>query len=390
MLHLEIKHFDQLKTEVQAQYLKNHNPSVEEISKWKGIDIIYFQEDLRKVAKGNISEKTFYTYFKNASNTKVPRIDMLNLLSIYAGYVSWYDFKKKHLFANEILADEETETKETIKISEEIIDIKPNSSNEINISENLIKKEQENIVLQNTITDNQNINKNNKVFETYDTTEQKSQKKSIKNYVWGIITGFLVILTSILGFGDHFFDTTYTYSFIDSDRNASIQNTLEIKVIKQNESPIYYRIEPGKSFRYATKDKVLRMEITSPLYENLEINRNLENAPKEEKIQLKPDDYKTAVYYYSKKSIAGNSLEALNLIKQKRNELESRISNNALIYQVFDNDTYGIETMNREKYITLVTTPTTSLKNLSVIDMKSEKGKIVSIKFKIKEDDENQ
>ncbi len=94
MTDLEFLHFEQLRQQIQAQYLKNHTPSFEEISKWKGIDIIYFQEDLRKIAKGNISEKSFYTYFKNSPVGKLPRIDMLNLLSIYVGFQSWADFKK--------------------------------------------------------------------------------------------------------------------------------------------------------------------------------------------------------------------------------------------------------------------------------------------------------
>jgi hypothetical protein len=104
---LDLLHFEQLKKDVQAQYLKEYTPSYDDISKWKGIDIIYFQEDLRKKAKGNISEKSFYTYFKNSPVTKLPRIDMLNLLSIYAGYDSWYEFKKQHLFAGELLQDDE-------------------------------------------------------------------------------------------------------------------------------------------------------------------------------------------------------------------------------------------------------------------------------------------
>ena len=107
MSDLDLLHFEQLKNEVQSQYLENHTPSFDDISKWKGIDIIYFQEDLRKIAKGNISEKSFYTYFKNSPVLKLPRIDMLNILSIYAGYMSWYEFKKKHLFADEILKEYE-------------------------------------------------------------------------------------------------------------------------------------------------------------------------------------------------------------------------------------------------------------------------------------------
>ena len=151
-----------------------------------------------------------------------------------------------------------------------------------------------------------------------------------------------------------------------------------------------YKIKPGECFYYSTKDKNLKMRISAPFYEPLEVNRNLENAPEEEKIELKPDDYKMAAYYFSIKDIkGGNPDEQVALIKQKRGQLENLISNNAIIYQVYDNNTYGIERLDKQKYITLVTTPTTSLKNLNVIEMKKDiKGKIVSIKFKIATTDE--
>jgi hypothetical protein len=97
-----------------------------------------------------------------------------------------------------------------------------------------------------------------------------------------------------------------------------------------------------------------------------------------------------AAYYFSIKDIkGGNNEEQVALIKQKRNQLENLISSNAVIYQVYDNDTYGIERLDKQKYITLVTTPTTSLKNLNVIEMKKDtNGKIISIKFKIASTDE--
>ena len=77
-------------------------------------------------------------------------------------------------------------------------------------------------------------------------------------------------------------------------------------------------------------------------------------------------------------------------LKRKRNQLESLISKNAVIYQIYDNNIYGIERLDKQKYITLVTTPTTSLKNLSVIEMKKDNnGKIISIKFKIATDEKN-
>ena len=110
MKDLELSYFEQLKKEIQAEYLKNNNPSDDDISKWKGIDIIYFQEELRKKAKGNISEKTFYTYFKSSNLDKLPRIDMLNLLSNYVGYDSWYEFKKQHSYIESFKKEEEKNT----------------------------------------------------------------------------------------------------------------------------------------------------------------------------------------------------------------------------------------------------------------------------------------
>lgn len=385
MTDLDLLHFEQLKKDVQAQYLEQHTPSFEDISKWKGIDIIYFQEDLRKKAKGNISEKSFYTYFKTSPVTKLPRIDMLNLLSIYTGYESWYEFKKQHLFAGELLTEDENLTEDEIKELEKTVSTSPNLPQEVLSPEKTEFKSPENIDLQKSNTDNQIINKNTEISQSSTFEIQKPKKNFFKKNAWAIITSILILLTGVLGFKDAIFQKTYTYCFTDADRAVSVMNTIEIKVIKENESPILYKIKPGECFRYSTKDKNLKLRITAPFYEDLEVNRNLENAPEEEMIELKPDDYKMAANYFSIKDANGNP----ELLKQKRKQLDNLISNNAIIYQVYDNATYGIETLDKQKYITLVTTPTTSLKNLSVIEMKREKGKIVSIKFKIANTDEN-
>lgn len=392
MTDLDLLHFEQLKKDVQAQYLKEYTPSYDDISKWKGIDIIYFQEDLRKKAKGNISEKSFYTYFKNSPVTKLPRIDMLTLLSVYAGYNSWYEFKKQHLFAGEMLQEEQDLDEENRKELEKTVSSALNLPNE----ENLLPKKDLDTAkttdLQKTITENQivesktfdeNIKENNPVIQP---------KKSYQRTIWIAATSVFVVLLGLLGFKDEIFEKTYTYCFTDADRNQKVQSTIEIKVIKENESPLFFRIKPGECFHYPSKDKSIKMQISSTMYENLEINRNLENAPEEETIELKPDDYKMAVYYFSTKDVkGGNAVEQFNLIRQKRKQLENLISNDAVITQVYDSDIYGLESLDKQDYITLVTTPTTSLKNLNVIEMKRDKkGKIISIKFKISTNENNQ
>ncbi len=78
-----------------ATFRSRHADIDAPITLWKGQDIVLFQEDLVTHVKGSISEKSFYTYFKNDPK-KLPRTDILNLLSRYAGHSSWSSFSKKH------------------------------------------------------------------------------------------------------------------------------------------------------------------------------------------------------------------------------------------------------------------------------------------------------
>lgn len=122
------------------------------------------------------------------------------------------------------------------------------------------------------------------------------------------------------------------------------------------------------------------MVVSSTFYKEKEIYRNLENAPRDETIELQPNDYAQMLYYYSR---------SIKDLKKKRQELERLIADNALIYQVFDSEQYGVETMDKQRYISLVTLPTTSLENLDVISTQTDaKGKINMIKFRILKTDE--
>ncbi|WP_299767857.1 hypothetical protein [uncultured Dokdonia sp.] len=59
-----------------------------------------FQEDLVTHVKGSISEKSFYTYFKNEPK-KLPRVDVLDLLSRYTGATSWSVFCNEQKIATQ-------------------------------------------------------------------------------------------------------------------------------------------------------------------------------------------------------------------------------------------------------------------------------------------------
>ena len=360
MSDTEFLHFQSLKKAVQDKYLETHSPAYDDISKWKGIDIIYFQEDLRQKAKGNISEKTFYTYFKNNSQEKIPRIDMLNILSVYSGFNSWSEFKKK----NPIAATGEETT--AVEVSEPAIE---EPSEKVSVEQ-----------IQNPITENPPVSIDNQAFDEINKNInfKNHEQNFLKRYLWLGISVFLFAIVLILVFYDNLFYKKYTYAFIDADRNSSIKGELDVKIIRENESPILFKVKPNSPFVYETKSKSLKMIISSPFYKAEEITRDLTNAPDTENIELKPNEYAVQLYYYSK---------SIKDFKKKTQQLNRLISDNALIYQVVDSDIYGIETLDKQKYISLVTLPTTSLENLEVIDSQMKNGKIVMIKFKITDDE---
>jgi len=366
---LDLLHFEQLKSEVQATYLQEHTASHDDISKWKGIDIVYFQEDLRKRAKGSLSEKSFYTYFKNSPVTKLPRIDTLNLLSLYVGYDSWYDFKKNHLFANEILAESEEVPDEPESVpaetEEETVVAQPTNS-PVTSEESAVEEELPAANAANGTTENKT---------------RTGLAALMRKTIWFGVSIVLLAVILVLTFQNQIFSRQYKYCFTDGDRGTAINNPLEVKILKDGESPMLYRVEAGKCFVYNTKEKNIRMVINSPFYKPDTIYRNLDNAPDTETIELKPDDYAIMLFYYSK---------SIKDLKKKREQLDRLINDNALIYQVFDNEYYGVETLSKQKYISLVTLPSTSLENLEVIETQMSNGQIKMIKFRIKDHEQTQ
>jgi len=96
-LHQEEKIvFSLLKREIAATMMRSYPGIDPEISNWKGQNITDFQEDLRIKVNGQLSEKWFYTHMKGESES-LPRIDVLNMLSQYAGYINWQDFRHKKI-----------------------------------------------------------------------------------------------------------------------------------------------------------------------------------------------------------------------------------------------------------------------------------------------------
>ncbi|WP_258103203.1 hypothetical protein [Marinoscillum sp. MHG1-6] len=84
--------FGLLKSKIVKVMQRSHPGMPDKMANWKGHEITKFQEDLLSKQRQNISAKWFYTHMKS-ENEQLPRIDVLNFLSQYAGYRDWADFK---------------------------------------------------------------------------------------------------------------------------------------------------------------------------------------------------------------------------------------------------------------------------------------------------------
>lgn len=101
MTELEI--FEQLKQKVLLKY-QEHYPYFG--GNWKNFssqDIQNLIVLIEENTKQNVSEKWIYTHLKPETNSKLPRKDMLDILSIFSGFSGWNEF----IFKNKEVVSEE-------------------------------------------------------------------------------------------------------------------------------------------------------------------------------------------------------------------------------------------------------------------------------------------
>jgi len=279
------------------------------IEEWKGQEIIDFQEELRSHVKEHISEKWFYTHMK--SNTgKLPRIDILNFLSRYAGYVDWNDFIYQHG-----------------EISQE-----GNSRRGISGRES--------------------------------------------NRFFFLVPGMMLVAFAVV-FAIIKFGTSREYQFCFNNQLTKIpvrDRSIEIVLLKKNESPEYITCDPDGCFSIRTSKPEIRFVVKAPYYRIDTIRRVLNRSKKNEMISLRTNDYALMIHYMSNARVV--DWEA------RRAQLDKMISNNAMIYQLFMDQTLGMEVYNKWEFINKITLPSRGLKNLEIIEMTFDGEEISALWFR--------
>jgi hypothetical protein len=350
----DIELFELLKKDITKRFFESNSASSRNISDWKGQDIVTFQEDVFNKTKSTVSEKWFYTYFKSEFK-KLPRIDMLNLLAQYAGYSSWAEFVLKYEGDEE---DNFVNTTQNDKLNLE----SPNT--EVESSESLVV---------DTPVDKEIPNS-----QPQEKTKSLTEKSSKRNYVWTALLTILILgMLATVAYFTFFYTRTYEFCFIDADRNSYIKEPIEIMVSRKGSTPLELMTQNG-CVEFSSMEDTIMLTVNSTYYKKDSFKINLHQYQGKENIRLEPDDYKVMLRHYSKSSQS---------VKERIKMLDEMISDEALIYQVYDNEYFGVEVLNKKQYINLVSLPTTSLKNFTLIEAERKNGKIVKIKFKIHSDE---
>lgn len=287
----DIEIFRQLKREI-AETMKKAYPGIpDRIEDWKGREITDFQEELRANVNEHISEKWFYLHMKSDSE-KLPRIDILNFLSRYAGYVDWNDFRYRH--------QGNGRTGKPGEVSNRMFYLIP-------------------VIL---------------------------------------LAAFAVIF-AIIKLGTY---REYRFCFINQLTKQPVTNgQIDIILNRQNQSPEYITCDSNGCFSVRTNKQVLRFIVKAPYYQTDTIKRILRRGRKQELISLRTNDYALMIHYISNAKVV--DWEA------RRAQLDKIISDNAMIYQLFMDETMGMEVYNKREFINKITLPSKGLKNLEIIEM---------------------
>lgn len=239
MRHPDKVYFDALKSQIVTCFRNRYTDCPDDISQWKGKVIENFQKDLQEKVKGRISTRWFYDHLKSDKEDRIPRVDILNLLSEYCGFDSWEVFK---------------EQKKSEGIKERPVKLK------------------------------------------------LGNKRLIQRLSFAIVimSGAIVYFMTL---ADADNETTgkieYKISFIDSDFGMPIANkNLEIMLLESGSEGVALKADSNGCIKLELKNKTFRFVVNADYYktDTIEINPG---DKKGETIQLKIDDYSMLIHQLS-------------------------------------------------------------------------------------------
>ena len=167
---------------------------------------------------------------------------------------------------------------------------------------------------------------------------------------------------------------TFHFCFLDADKNEVITTIpLDIKVLKENESPLYFKTDSTGCFSYKTEEPYIKFVVQSPYHKTDTILRYIDSN-QNTMIHLETDDYALMLHYYTTGNVTN--------WKKRKQQLNSLIANEAQIYQLFEQQ-MGVELYAKDDFIRMLTIPTASLQHIRILDKTYKDGQLVQLKFMV-------
>jgi hypothetical protein len=201
--------------------------------------------------------------------------------------------------------------------------------------------------------------------------------KNANRYFYYVPLMVIVILALFFFIFKMFSTQDYLFRFYDADTKEPVTNTIiEVSLLREGESPVSYLCRPDGSFILKTDKTRVHFIVKTPYYQTDTIIRTLDKFNRMETIRLHPNNYALMLHYFSQMNVKD--------WQKRRNQMDQMISDSAMIYQVFDKGTTGLELYNKWEFINKLTLPSKSLKDIEILDTKYEGNRISLIRFRQK------
>jgi hypothetical protein len=204
------------------------------------------------------------------------------------------------------------------------------------------------------------------------------EKHKLKSKLYILFPSLLLITLIIIFIIKLISLQNYQFAFFDADTGDLItSDNIRVDLMLDNESPVSYKSDAAGRIVIRTRQRKLTMIIKAPYYITDTLTRVVEKFRGLERIRLNPDSYALMINYFSKTDI--------NSWQRRRDQLDRMISDDAMIYQIpGKNGAPGMELYNKQEFIDKLTMPSSSLKQIDVLDCRYSKGKIATLRFRIK------
>ncbi len=198
-----------------------------------------------------------------------------------------------------------------------------------------------------------------------------------KNMLIRITIMFIVVMIILLLIVRLINTQTYRFTFFDADTGDSIiSENVNAYLLLVDESPVDYVSNSDGAIIIKTDQSKIRMIVSAPYYLTDTISRLLKKFRHSEHIMLRPDTYALMIHFFSQTNIEG--------WERRREQLNRMLSDDAMIYQIPDKRLSGMELYNKPEFIDKLTMPSSSLKQIEVLDCRYRNGQIVVLRFRIK------